>query len=124
MHNRIILTCMLSALIACSDKSTSSNRDSAPPEHSDTAASTIPTTESINEAIVEANYCQTDDECEFVHSCWCGAVANAAEVPALQDMISEWLQDPLNAEDCASIDCMGFSHIVCEENTCIPIENE
>ena len=51
-------------------------------------------------------------------------LANTAEVAALQDMISEWLQDPPNADNCASIDCMDFSHIVCEENTCIPIENE
>jgi len=110
------------ALNACSDKS--SDGDTESPQISDTEESTIPTTESIDEAIAEANYCETDDECEFVHSCWCGAVANEAEVPALQDMISEWLQDPVNAEDCASIDCMDFSHIVCEENTCVPIENE
>jgi hypothetical protein len=111
MSCRILANIMLICLVACSDTSTPVTEE-------------IPTSGEIEVAIDEANYCDADEDCEFVHSCWCGAVANVAEVPDLQDMIAEWLEVPENAENCATSDCMGFSHVVCEESACVAIANE
>ena len=111
MSFRILTSVMLSCLVACGGTSTPVTEE-------------IPTTSEIGLAIDEANYCDAEEDCGFVHSCWCGAVANVAEVSDLQDMIAEWLEVPENAEHCASIDCMEFSHVVCEENACVAIASE
>jgi hypothetical protein len=108
MSFRILAGVMLSCLVACGDTSTPVIEE-------------IPTTSEIGLAIDEANYCDVEEDCGFVHSCWCGAVANVAEVPDLQDMIAEWLEVPENAENCATSDCMEFSHVACEDNTCVAI---
>jgi hypothetical protein len=83
-----------------------------------------PTTSEIEAAISEANYCEVAEDCGFVDSCWCGAVANVAELASLQALVSEWKQDPVHAENCATSDCMGFSDIVCELAVCVAIEDD
>jgi len=83
-----------------------------------------PTTSEIEAAISEANYCEEAEDCGFVDSCWCGAVANVTELASLQALVSEWKEDPVNAEHCATSDCAGFSDIVCEQAACVAIEDE
>jgi hypothetical protein len=111
MRFQILALVMLIGIVACDDTSTSATED-------------IPTTEDIGGAIDEANYCDADEDCGFVHSCWCGAVANVSELPDLQDTISEWLEVSENSEYCATTDCMEFSHVVCEESACVAIVKE
>lgn len=101
-----LLSCF--ALIACSDEP-----DDLPPTSSE-----------IEAAISEANYCEVAEDCGYVDSCWCGAVANVAELASLQALVSEWKQDPVNSENCATSDCIGYSEIVCEQGACIAIEDE
>lgn len=63
MRFKIVSIVMLSCFVACDDTSTSATEE-------------IPTSEEIGVAIDEANYCDADEDCGYVHSCWCGAVAN------------------------------------------------
>ena len=111
MMLRILSVVVLSCLVACGDTPTSVTKE-------------LPTTAEIEVAIDEANYCDADEDCGFVHSCWCGSVANVSEVSYLQDIIAEWLEVPENAENCFNSDCIDFSHIVCEENACVAVVNE
>ena len=86
--------------------------------------SEVPTSSEIESAITEANYCETSDDCAFVDSCWCGAVANVDELEELQAMIALWKEVPENGEECAMMDCMPFEGISCDNGVCYPIEGE
>jgi len=84
----------------------------------------MPTSAEIEQKITDANFCDVADDCGFVHVCWCGAVANTDELESLQSLIDDWLQDPGNAENCASTDCVGFAGISCDQGVCVAIEEE
>jgi hypothetical protein len=113
------------AMMACSvGKTVSNTEDTASNEEEPTSDTELPTSSEIEEEISEANYCDVAEDCGFVDSCWCGAVANVTELEALQILIAEWKQDPVNADNCATTDCAPFSDISCEEGICVAIAAE
>jgi len=82
------------------------------------------TTDSVENAIEDANYCETVDECVDIGSYCpfgCTILVNEAEADRIERKIEAW--DAVHPGQCM-YDCVAISGYDCAEGKCVTIEGD